>query len=142
MYTSLPEQPPHTESQAAVVKRVILFFTLTFKVHDYVEARKLLSSTYKQHHPMLADGPDSVFAFATKQREKANGRSPEFHFKRILVDGDFVMTHRHIIRWPGDRGLQLFDMFRMQEGLFTEHWDSFAKEVPEDSQMQHSNGLF
>lgn len=145
IYNTLPaDQPQHTNRQTALVKRVIEFYVLTFQSHDYVEARKLLSDDYKQHNPMIPDGPTAVFEFAESSRKRSAGRkSPEYHYKRILVDGDFVVVHRHVIRFEGDRGIQLFDMFRANDrGLFVEHWDSFVTEVPADGKAKNGNGLF
>ncbi len=59
--------------------------------------------------------------------------------KRILAEGDLVVTHSHLIREPGDRGMAIVDIYRIDNGQIVEHWD-VVQEVPETS--ANNNTMF
>ena len=50
--------------------------------------------------------------------------------KRAFVDGDFVILHVHSIRAPGERGVAILDIFRLENGKVVEHWD-VVQPIPE-----------
>ncbi|KAJ5209801.1 hypothetical protein N7449_004180 [Penicillium cf. viridicatum] len=98
-----------------------------------------------EHNPEVGDGPESIIEFsqlANKKIQNLTGNtaeSPDIRFKRILVDGDYVIIQSHVVRWKGDLGLNVFDMLRHKDGEFVEHWDSIS-EVPNHS--KNNNGIF
>ncbi|WP_163508323.1 nuclear transport factor 2 family protein [Fodinicola acaciae] len=51
--------------------------------------------------------------------------------KRVLVDGDFVVTHSLIKLRHADRGAVAMDIFRVRDGRIVEHWDAVA-DIPEN----------
>ena len=53
-----------------------------------------------------------------------------FDFKRFVAEGDLVVVHSHLVRKPGDRGMAVMDIFRLENGKIVEHWD-VLQEVPE-----------
>jgi predicted SnoaL-like aldol condensation-catalyzing enzyme len=59
--------------------------------------------------------------------------------KRVLVDGDMVILHVHAIREPGERGVAIVDIFRLENGKIVEHWD-VVQPIPEKA--ANSNGMF
>ena len=59
--------------------------------------------------------------------------------KRLVAEGDLVMMHSHLVRQPGDRGVAVVDIFRLEEGKIVEHWD-VSQEVPEKS--ANNNSMF
>ncbi len=94
------------------------------KVDDYI------SPDYIQHSQMAAPGVESLKAFLDeKQAESAEA---EQHLKRAFVDGDHVILHYHVIRFPSDPGFGVIDIFRLEGGLIVEHWDC-VQDVPESS---------
>jgi predicted SnoaL-like aldol condensation-catalyzing enzyme len=83
---------------------------------------------YRQHNPGAADGPEPFIRFVKWFAQTY----PNFRIepKRIFAEGDHVVLHSHLIREPGDRGMAVVDIFRLEDGKIVEHWD-VVQEVPE-----------
>lgn len=60
-------------------------------------------------------------------------------FKRQIAEDDLVALHSHIVRQPGDRGLAVVDIFRLENAKVVEHWD-VIQEVP--ATAANPNGMF
>lgn len=89
---------------------------------------RYVGSTYTQHNPMAGDGPQPFIEFV-------NGFVGQFpalseDIKRVLADGDLVLTHGLIKTSSEDRGTAAADIFRLQDGKVVEHWD-VLQPVPE-----------
>ncbi|GLB19558.1 hypothetical protein AtubIFM61612_009465 [Aspergillus tubingensis] len=144
-YAALADQPPHAATQVAIIKKCLKLFLATFVYFDYDTTRSLLRGEYKQHNPEVGDGPESIIEFsqlANKKIQDLTGHTaerPDIRFKRILIDGDYVVLQSHVVRWKGDLGLNVFDMLRYKDGEFVEHWDSISQ-VP--GQSKNDNGIF
>ena len=80
---------------------------------------------YKQHSPKGADGRDGLVKFLAqlKASEQKTSMSP----KRVLCDGDFLVSHRLYDSDPPHplmKRINTFDIFRLNaEGKAVEHWD-------------------
>jgi predicted SnoaL-like aldol condensation-catalyzing enzyme len=59
--------------------------------------------------------------------------------KTIFAEGDFVMAHVHGVRVPGQRGMAIVDIFRLEDGKIVEHWD-VMQPIPEEA--ANENGMF
>src|SRR5688572_23604673 len=110
---------------------VTSFYKTAFNDHKPAEAvEKYVGGSYKQHNPMVADGSlafiDFVKAFSAK--------NPGLHvdIKRVIAEGDLVVTHVNIKTSKQDRGLAAIDIFRLENGKIVEHWD-VVQPVPETS---------
>ena len=90
-----------------------------------------------QHNPLINDGQAGLRARLGQLKEAF----PELRVqvKRILAEGDYVVAHVHAVREPGQRGVAIMDIFRMDGGKLAEHW-GVMQEVPEHS--QNANGMF
>jgi predicted SnoaL-like aldol condensation-catalyzing enzyme len=89
---------------------------------------RYLGPAYRQHNPGSADGPEAFVKFVKwfAQTYPAFRVEP----KRIIAEGNYVVMHSHLIREPGDRGMAVVDIFRLEDGRIVEHWD-VVQEVPE-----------
>ncbi|KAF5971624.1 hypothetical protein FBULB1_9135 [Fusarium bulbicola] len=130
IYASLIDQPPHTEEQKVKAKKTIELYLATLKHYDYKRTFELVDENYKQHSQLVADGRDSIIEASKILKSIAAKHwtglgEPHFNmmFKRILVDGDYVVAQILSERWPGDEGEHVFDLYRWKNGSVVEHWD-------------------
>jgi predicted SnoaL-like aldol condensation-catalyzing enzyme len=89
---------------------------------------KYLGPHYRQHNPTASDGPQPFIDVI----HNLSQAFPTIHLdvKRMVAEGDMVMVHSQLIRQPGDRGMAVVDIFRLENGKIVEHWD-VVQEVPE-----------
>jgi len=114
-----------------VNKRVVLaFYEAALNRLDFEEAEKYLGSMYRQHNPHAADGSEGLKAFL----EMLKKQYPQNHSEitQVFVDGDYVILRVHNRREPDTRGNAIVDIFRLENGLIVEHWDS-VQPIPEAS---------
>ena len=118
-------------------KTVLEFYEAGLNKKDFEAASKYFGPKYIQHNPGAPDGIEGFKAFITMRKEKSpNARSD---IKRAFADGDYVILHVHAVREPGERGVAVVDIFRLENGKIVEHWD-VAQDIPE--KMPHNNGMF
>lgn len=98
---------------------------------------KYIGGYYRQHNPQAGDGAEPFVGFVKWFAQTY----PSFRIdlKRIIAEGDLVVTHSHLVREPGDRGRAVVDIFRLENGKVVEHWD-VVQEVPESS--ANNNTMF
>jgi predicted SnoaL-like aldol condensation-catalyzing enzyme len=111
-------------------KRVVRsFYEEAFNDGDPEGAvNRYLGNRYIQHNPQAADGPEAFIGFVKWIR----GEFPELHLdiKRMIAEGDLVVTHSHLKNSPDDRGTAVVDLFRVENGKIVEHWD-VLQPIPE-----------
>lgn len=92
---------------------------------------------YIQHNPQAQDGPAAFIGFVHWLR----GEFPQLtlSIKRIIAEGDLVVTHSHLTLVPGEPGRALADYFRLEDGKVVEHWD-VIQDIPAES--ANNNGMF
>ena len=124
-------------TQEANKKTVLEFYEAGLNKKDFEAAAKFFGPHYIQHNPNAADGIEGFKKFIEYRREKfPNAKSV---IKRVLVDGDMVILHVHAIREPGERGVAIVDIFRLENGKIVEHWD-VVQPIPE--KPANDNGMF
>lgn len=119
-------------------KKVVLeFYDLIINRKDFAAAEPYIGSYYRQHNPLVAEGPEGLAAFI----DWLKAEYPEAHseVKRVFADGDHVILHVHSMRPPHPRGRAIIEIFRLEEGKIVEHWDTI-QEIPESS--ANPNGMF
>src|SRR5580698_8846030 len=92
---------------------------------------------FVQHNPQVADGAEAFIGFVTSMRSQFPGMHLEV--KRVITQGQMVVTHSHLTLIPGKPGLALADFFRFEGDKVAEHWD-VIQEIPDAS--ANSNGMF
>lgn len=112
-------------------------YELVLKPLDSTRVDEFIAPDYVQHSPLAETGADGLKRFL----DWAKATSPDavHDVKRILVDGDFVVGHVHVVIHPGDRGNAVVDIFRIENGKIAEHWDA-AQPIAADA--RNANGVF
>jgi predicted SnoaL-like aldol condensation-catalyzing enzyme len=118
-------------------KAVQAFYDFVINKKDFESASRYMGSRYKQHNPLVADGPEGLKAFI--EFLKTNFPDARSEIKRVFADGDYVILHVHSIRPPHMRGRAIIEIFRLDNGKIDEHWD-VIQEIPETS--ANPNGMF
>ncbi|MEH2548933.1 putative SnoaL-like aldol condensation-catalyzing enzyme [Bradyrhizobium sp. AZCC 2262] len=117
-------------------KLVLAYYETAFRGDPERAARDYAGETYIQHNPRVADGTEGFIAFV---RGLLNSfPDMKLMIKRVIAEGDLVVTHAHIIKIPGEPGLAVVDIFRVESGKVVEHWD-VVEAVP--STALNSNGM-
>lgn len=112
-------------------KTVLAFYSLAFKDKQPAEAVvEHVGRTYRQHNPQVSDGPVGFIQFVLGFLSKFPEASLDI--KRVVAEGDLVVTHSLLKTTPDDRGTAAVDIFRLEDGKIVEHWD-VLQPVPETS---------
>lgn len=105
------------------------FYELAFNAKKPEEAvARYVDSTYTQHNPMAGDGPQPFIEFVNSFVAQFPDLSVDI--KRVIAEGDLVVTHSLLKTSPEDRGTAAADIFRLEGGKVVEHWD-VLQPVPE-----------
>ena len=107
------------------------FYELAFNDKKPEEAiARYAGSKYVQHNPMAGDGPGPFIEFV----KAYTGQFPRLNvdIKRVIAEGDLVVTHSLLTTSPEDRGTAAVDIFRLEDGKVVEHWD-VLQPVPESA---------
>ena len=126
-----------TEEERANLRLVERIYQEVLGPVDSRPVDGLFAPTYIQHNPNVASGSQALKDMV--DRAKARFPNAEHRVKRMLVDGNLVAAHVHVIFTPGDAGLAVVDMFRIEDGKIAEHWD-VVQAIPPTS--NNENGMF
>jgi len=102
---------------------------------DRVDA--FISADYIQHSALAPPGREALKDFLRNARRESPDAVHEI--KRSFADGDHVIVHYHVRRWPGDEGFAVVDIFRVEDGMIVEHWDVLQ---PIDPNRPNPNSMF
>jgi predicted SnoaL-like aldol condensation-catalyzing enzyme len=120
-------------------KQVVTRFMTTLYVDKKVREafETWVDPGYIQHNPMAESGRDAAVGFL----EPFFAQHPDISYsiKRIIADGKLVAVHSHGSFAPGDRGIAVVDILRVEGCKVMEHWD-VVQSVPEKA--ANSNGMF
>jgi predicted SnoaL-like aldol condensation-catalyzing enzyme len=104
---------------------------------DSAAVDRYIAPDYIQHSGLAEPGTAGLKAWLDHVKVESPAAKQTIH--RAFVDGDHVIVHTHVERWPDDRGLAVADFFRLANGKIQEHWD-VIQEIPEAS--PNPNSLF
>ncbi|TCO59807.1 nuclear transport factor 2 family protein [Actinocrispum wychmicini] len=91
---------------------------------------KYLGEPYTQHNPSVPDGRAGAVVALTGFVRQFPELSLEI--RRVVAEGDLVVTHSLMKLSPTDRGSAVADVFRLDGDRIVEHWD-VLQQVPESS---------
>lgn len=111
----------YSEQEEVNLALVRGLFDAVLNPMDSSAVDRFIAPGYIQHNPNVETGREPLKAFL----DFIKGASPEavHDVKRMFADGDHVIAHYHVRRWPGDNGFAVIDIFRIEDGLIAEHWD-------------------
>jgi predicted SnoaL-like aldol condensation-catalyzing enzyme len=119
-------------------KRVVVdYYQTAFEGNPEKAVADHFGNRYTQHNPDAADGPEAFIGYVTWLRSEHPQLNLEI--KRVVAEGDMVVTHSHLVLEPDQPGRALADFFRLENGKVVEHWD-VIQEVPETA--ANPNGMF
>ncbi len=83
---------------------------------DYIS-----TNTYVQHNPQVADGLDGFGDYLAALAAEGKSMIYKYLYK-VLAQGNFVVAYSLV--QIGDEDFAIFDLFRLEDGLIVEHWDT------------------
>ena len=110
-----------TPEEQANLDLVLRMFAEVLNPMDSGAVERFIAPGYIQHNQGVEPGRESLKAFLDMIRVQTPQAVHDV--KRAFVDGDHVIVHYHVRRWPGDKGWAVIDIFRIENGLIAEHWD-------------------
>ena len=108
-----------TKSNKEIVLEVL---QRAFIKKDSTVVEEYFSPNYKQHNPMIPDGPSAIAGMIPT----LTGLSYEPGM--VAAEGDIVMVHGRYVGW-GPKPMVAVDIFRFENGKVAEHWDVLQEEV-------------
>ncbi|KAF0186488.1 MAG: nuclear transport factor 2 family protein [Hyphomonadaceae bacterium] len=102
---------------------------------DSTQVDHFISPDYIQHSQLAAPGVAALRDFLDEIRPQHPYATHDI--KRVFADGDHVIVHYLIKRWPEDAGMIVCDIFRIEDGMIREHWD-VLQDVRTDGPNPHS----
>ena len=125
-----------TDANKALVKGLVkdvLMGADPGKITEYISTLK-----YLQHNPAVADG---LKALGGALNAMAKAGTPMVYTKNhmILGEGNFVLSVSEG-QFLGKHA-SFYDLFRIEDGLIVEHWDTIEMIPPKD-QWKNTNGKF
>lgn len=115
---------------------VVEYYELAFNGKEPQKAvDEYVGSQYIQHNPQAPDGPEAFVDFVTGFAAQFPELSVDL--RRVVAEGDIVVTHGLIKTSQDDPGTVAVDLFRLDEsGKIVEHWD-VLQPFPETSANDH-----
>jgi predicted SnoaL-like aldol condensation-catalyzing enzyme len=117
----------HTPDEQRNLDLVLEMYREVLIKMDASKVDRYISPDYLQHSSLAPPGRDALKQFLQMIRKESPDARTDI--KRAFVDGDHVVCHVHVMRFPGDPGLAVVDIFRVAGNLIVEHWDVLM-EVP------------
>ncbi|EGA71674.1 hypothetical protein VISI1226_12846 [Vibrio sinaloensis DSM 21326] len=148
------EKSNWTEQERENARIITDFVQNLMNNHDFAYVLENYNdSAYVQHNRNLPDKVTGLVGFLEEFVEEY----PDYTYdvKHIYVDGDYVIFHSHATLDKEDRGndqkgMNIIDTWRLEDGRIVEHWDSiqaldFSMRVYSllsGGDIANSNGVF
>lgn len=148
------QKPNWTEQELANAELITDFVQNLMNDHnfDYV-LEHYNDSAYTQHNRNLPDKVTGLVGFLKEFVEDY----PDYTYdvKHIYVDGDYVIFHSHATldkedRGDDEKGMNIIDTWRIEDGRIVEHWDSIQAldfsmrlySLLSGGDIENANGVF
>ena len=117
-----------TDGEQANVALVSEFVQAVMNDHDFDRVlERFANDAYVQHNRNLPNGIDGLVRFL----EEFVNDYPEYSYdvKHVYADGEYVVFHSHATlkaehRGDDGMGMNIIDVWRVEEGRIVEHWDA------------------
>ena len=98
---------------------------------------RFVGDGFRHHNPYFEGSAESLQA----GMEENASKNPDkvLDVKRVIAEGEFVVTHSHVQQKPGELGAAVVHIFRFEKGKIVELWD-LGQPVPEKT--PNENGMF
>ena len=117
-----------SEAEQRNLDLVLEMFENVLRPLDSTHVDRYISPDYIQHSSLAEPGVAPLKAFLDFVHERSPEATQTIH--RSFVDGDHVILHYHVKRFPDDPGMAVVDIFRVAGGKIVEHWDVIQEIVP------------
>jgi predicted SnoaL-like aldol condensation-catalyzing enzyme len=104
-----------------------------FNQRDYGRAASFWSPQYIQHSAHVPAGRDGLFNLI-----RSLPATLKYEFQLIVAEGDYVITHGRISGNGRPVAWVAADIFRVEDGKLSEHWDVLQAEA---TRAQSLSGL-
>jgi predicted SnoaL-like aldol condensation-catalyzing enzyme len=120
-------------------KEVVLeFYQLALEQFDPKDAfQRYATSDFVEHSADIAGTRQAAIIYLEGLIRRFP--APKWKIIRSAAEGDLVFLHVHVTPAPGERGVGIVEIFRVQHGKIVEHWD-VIQAVPEKS--VNANSMF
>ena len=116
---------------------VIEFYKLALEQFEPKKAfEKYATTDFVEHSADIANGTRQG-AIAFLEGLIRQFPAPKWDIVRSAAEGELVFLHVHVTPAPGERGVAIGEIFRVQNGKIVEHWD-VIQAVPEKSENPNS----
>lgn len=110
-----------TAAEQADHDLVIEMYNKVLIAMDSGAVDRYIAPGYVQHSSLAEPSVAALKDFLDRVHQESPDARQTIH--RSFVEGDHVIVHCHVERWPGDPGLAVVDIFRCAAGMIVEHWD-------------------
>jgi predicted SnoaL-like aldol condensation-catalyzing enzyme len=117
-----------TAQEEANLALVLEMYHTVLIAMDSSRVDDFISPGYIQHSSLAEPTVAALKGFLDHVRTVSPDARQTIH--RSFADGDHVIIHTHVERWPGDPGIAVVDIFRCEDRMIVEHWD-VLQDVPE-----------
>jgi predicted SnoaL-like aldol condensation-catalyzing enzyme len=116
-------QSKEARNKALVLKA----FDTLFNKREYAAAERFWSPEYIQHSAHIAPGREGLFNLI-----KSLPPTLKYEPGTIVAEGDFVIVHGRFSGFGAPMNWIATDILRIEDGIFTEHWDVIQDEATEE----------
>ncbi|OBQ69901.1 hypothetical protein EB233_12205 [Mesorhizobium erdmanii] len=113
------QQHELTQKNKALVLKA---YQALFGDHDLTALDRYWAENYIQHNPTMTDGRDSVKQLL-ESLGVAHWPKQKVDLKRVIAEGDLVMTEVVQPKQGQSPETVIVDIFRVENGKIAEHWD-------------------